>query len=111
MPMLHRTFRGYVFAKSLRMRARRVFLVPALAESPRNIILGSAFTWIRKHFASGGEFHQSAKIKESGHVGTTPGLLHIMSNDDDGVFRFQLIDELLDLGSRNWIQRGAWFVH
>ena len=56
------------------------------------------------------ELDQLAEIHEGGEVGDARGLLHVVGDDHDRVVVLQLVDQLLDLGGRDRIERRARLV-
>ena len=50
-------------------------------------------------------------MEVGGALGHAGRLLHGMRDDDDGIQRPQLIDQLLDLGGGDGVQRRAGFIH
>ena len=56
------------------------------------------------------ELDQLAEIHEGGEVGDARRLLHVVGDDDDRVVVLQLVDQLLDLGGRDRIERRARLV-
>src|ERR1700730_13823676 len=56
------------------------------------------------------ELDQLAQIHEGGEVRDARRLLHVVGDDDDRVFLLQLVDQLLDLGGRDRIERRARLV-
>src|SRR4029079_2354462 len=56
------------------------------------------------------ELDQLAEIHEGGEVRDARRLLHVMRHDDDGVVLLELVDQLLDLGGRDRIERRTGLV-
>src|SRR5262249_54158789 len=56
------------------------------------------------------ELDPLAEIHEGGAVLDGGGLLHVVGGDDDRVVLLQLVDQFLDLGGRNRIERRARLV-
>src|SRR5258708_10997597 len=56
------------------------------------------------------ELDQLAQIHEGGEVRDARRLLHVVGDDDDRILLFQLVDQLLDLGGRDRIERRARLV-
>src|ERR1019366_4156325 len=56
------------------------------------------------------EFDQLAEIHEGGLVGHARGLLHVVGHDRNGVVLRELLDQFLDLGGRDRIQRRTGLV-
>src|SRR5262249_23604284 len=82
-----------------------------LSKPPCYIILRLSFLWICKNARRCAKLDQPADVKESWVIGYTAGLLHIMRDRYDRVFRLQLGDQLLDLCRRDWIERRTRFIH
>src|SRR5437016_2259686 len=80
------------------------------AEAPGDVVLRAAIARSREHLARQIELDQLAEIHEAGEVGHPRGLLHVVGHDDDRVVLLELIDQLLDLGGRDRIERGARLV-
>src|SRR5438270_2908096 len=80
-------------------------------EAAGDIFLRLALGGIGKDFGGGVDFDEAAEIKEGGTIGASAGLLHVVSDDDDGVLLFQLPDQLFDFGGRDRVERGARLVH
>ena len=56
-----------------------------LAESTCDVILGLPFRRITEHIGGNAQLDQPSHVKESGVIGTTPGLLHVVRDQHDGV--------------------------
>ena len=56
------------------------------------------------------ELDQLAEIHEGGEVGDARGLLHVVGDDGDGVVVLELVDQLLDLGGGDRVERRARLV-
>ena len=82
----------------------------ALTEPAGDILLGALVVGRGENLFRRAEFHQLAQIHEGGVVGRARGLLHIVGHDDDGVIVGQFVDQFLDLGGRNRIERRAGLV-
>ena len=50
-------------------------------------------------------------MEEGGALRDARGLLHIVGDDDDRIAAAQLVDQLLDLGGGDRIERRAGLVH
>src|SRR3984893_16338907 len=81
-----------------------------LAEPARDVVLGTSIARRGEDLVGLVEFDQLAEVHEGGFVRDPRGLLHIVGDDGDGVVLRQLLDQFLDLGGRNRIERGARFV-
>ena len=58
---------------------------------------------IRSYY--GAEFDDQPLVEERRVVGDPGGLLHIVSDDDDGVVVLERSDQVLDLGRRHRVNR------
>ena len=54
---------------------------------------------------------QIAEMEERGALRYARGLLHRVGDDDDAVVLLQLVDQLLDLGGGDRVERRARLVH
>src|SRR5450631_717968 len=81
-----------------------------LAEASGYIVLGAAIVRRRKHAGRFAVFDQLAEIHERSEVGHTRGLLHVVGHDGDGVVVLELVDQLLDLGGGDRVERRARLV-
>src|ERR1700716_1677864 len=80
------------------------------AEPAGDVVLGTSIARRREDLAGLVEFDQLTEIHEGGLVRDPRGLLHVVGDDGDGVVLRQLLDQFLDLGGRNRIERRAGFV-
>src|SRR6202035_1560165 len=80
------------------------------AEPAGDVILGASIARRGEYLAGIVEFDQFTKIHEGGLVGDARGLLHVVGDDGDSVVLRQLLDQFLDLGGRDRIERRAGFV-
>ena len=53
----------------------------------------------------------AAEVEESGPLRHARGLLHVVGDDDDRVAAAKLVDQLLDLGGGDRVERRAGLVH
>src|SRR5713101_4289282 len=81
-----------------------------LAEAAGDIVLRAAVARRREHLARGVELGQLAEIHEGGEVGHPRGLLHVVGDDHDRVVLLELVDQFLDLGGRDRIERRARLI-
>src|ERR1041384_530966 len=81
-----------------------------LAEAARNVVLRALLRRIGEYLCRFVELDKLAQIHERCEVRGTRRLLHVVGDDGDGVVAFQDVDQLLDLGGRNWVERGARFI-
>src|SRR4051812_12576465 len=84
--------------------------VPSSAEAAGDVILGPPIARRGEDLVGVVELDQFAEIHESGLVGHARGLLHVVGDDRDRVVLGKLLDQLLDLGGRDRIQRRAGLV-
>src|SRR5277367_3944329 len=80
------------------------------AEPAGNVVLGAAVARRGEDLVGVVEFDQLTEIHEGGLFRDARGLLHIVGNDGDRIVLRQLLDQFLDLGGRNRIERRAWLV-
>src|ERR1700722_5423740 len=93
--------------------ALAVFSVAILlssAEPAGNVVLGASIARRGEYPVGFVEFDQLAEIHERGFIGDSRGLLHVMGDDGDGVVLRQFLDQFLDLGGRDRIERRARLV-
>ena len=76
-----------------------------------NIVLCAVLARIGKNFGSFAKFDQMAQMEECRSLRHARCLLHIMRNDDDGIFPAQVVNQFLDSGSRDRIKGRARLVH
>src|SRR4249919_1768757 len=81
-----------------------------LAETAGDVVLRAAIARRGEHLARGVELDQLAEIHEGGEIGDARRLLHVVGDDHDRVVLFELVDQLLDLGRRDRIERRARLV-
>src|SRR5258706_8788496 len=77
------------------------------AEPAGDVVLGAPIARRREYLVGLVEFDQFTEIHEGSLVGDARGLLHVVGDDRDGVVLGQLLDQFLDLGGRNRIERRA----
>src|SRR5260221_10558893 len=75
-----------------------------------NIVACPLFMRIGENLAGLPEFDQLAQVEESGPLRHAGRLLHVVGDNDDGEPLAQLMNQLLDLGRRDRIQRRGRFV-
>src|SRR4051794_39421862 len=80
------------------------------AEPAGDVVLGTPIVRRGEDFVGLVEFDQFAQIHEGGLVRDARRLLHVMGDDGDGVVLRQLLDQFLDLGGRDRIERRAGLV-
>src|ERR1700737_2415223 len=80
------------------------------AEPAGDVVLGTSIARRGEYLVSFAEFDQFAEIHERGLVRNARGLLHVMGDDGDGVVLRQFLDQFLDLGGRDRIERRAGLV-
>src|SRR5476651_1280969 len=79
-------------------------------EPAGDVVLGAPVAWRREYPVGLVEFDQLAEIHEGGLVRDARGLLHVVGDDGDRIVFRQLLDQFLDLGGRNRIERRARLV-
>src|SRR4029079_13530651 len=82
-----------------------------LAESAGDILFCLALCGVGEDFRGRVDFDEVAEVKKRGAIRAAAGLLHVVSDNDDRVLRFQLPDQLLDFGGRDRVESGTRFVH
>src|SRR6195952_1734166 len=80
------------------------------AEPAGDVVLGTSIARRREDLAGLVEFDQLTEIHEGGLVRDPRGLLHVVGDDGDRVVLRQFLDQFLDLGRRDRIQRRARLV-
>src|SRR3569833_111058 len=81
-----------------------------LAEPAGDVILRAPVGRRREDLAGIVELDQLAEIHEGGLVGDARRLLHVVGDDRVRVVLGQLLDQLLDLGGRDRVERRTGFV-
>src|SRR6202161_3296566 len=85
-------------------------MIPSSTEPAGDVILRASIARRREYLVGVVEFDQLAEIHEGGLVGDPRGLLHVVGDDRDGVILRQFLDQLLDLGGRDRIERRTGLV-
>src|SRR6478736_4277423 len=80
------------------------------AEPAGDVVLGASIARRGEDLVGFAELDQFAQIHEGGLVGDARRLLHVMGDDGDGVVLRQLLDQFLDLGGRDRVERRAGLV-
>src|SRR5712672_2496069 len=80
------------------------------AEPAGDVVLGTSIARRGENLAGLVEFDQVPKIHEGGLVRDARRLLHVVGDDGDGVVLREFLDQFLDLGGRDRIERRAWLV-
>ena len=86
-------------------------LAGRLTESSGDVILGFNFVGIEKDFLRVVEFDQFAQHEEAGLVADAGRLLHVVGDDDDRVALLERVDQLLDLGGGDGVERRGGLIH
>src|SRR6202035_2767098 len=86
------------------------FRVRGSAKPAGDVILGAAIARRGEDLVGVVELDQFAQIHEGGLVGDARRLLHVVGDDRDRVVLGQFLDQLLDLGGRDRIERRAGLV-
>src|SRR5437588_3851752 len=86
--------------------------IPVLrsAVAAGDIVEGPLFARVGKDLAGLSDLDQLAEVEESGALRNPRRLLHVVGHGDDGEALTQFVDQLLDLGGRDRIQRRGGFV-
>src|SRR5579883_205378 len=82
----------------------------SLAEPARDVGLGPLVARGGEQGGRIAELDELAQIHKGREVGDARGLLHVVGDDDDRVVLLQLVDQFLDLGGRDRIERRARLV-
>src|SRR5262249_45876437 len=77
---------------------------------PRDVVLSASIARRGEHLARGIELDQLPEIHKGGKVGHARRLLHVVGHDHDRVILFELVDQFLDLGGGDRIERRARLV-
>src|SRR6266436_1834123 len=85
-------------------------MIVSSAKSAGDVVLRASIARRGEDLAGLVELDQLAEIHEGGLVGDARGLLHVVGDDRDRVALGQFLDQLLDLGGRNRIERRARLV-
>src|SRR6202011_3190357 len=80
------------------------------AESARDVVLGAPLTRRSKHLAGQVKLDELAEIHEGSEVGNPGGLLHVVGDDHDRVVVLEFVDQLLNFGGGDRIERRARLV-
>src|SRR6202790_2131668 len=80
------------------------------AEPAGDVVLGTSIARRGENLAGLVEFDQLPEIHEGGLVRNPRGLLHVVGDDGDSVVLRQFLDQFLDLGGGDRIERRAWLV-
>src|SRR5215467_5264057 len=80
------------------------------AEATGDIVLRAPVARRREYLAGRVELGQLAQIHERREIRDAGGLLHVMRDDHDRIVRLELVDQLLDLGGRDRIERRAGLI-
>src|SRR6185437_600179 len=85
-------------------------MIPSSSEPAGDVILRASIARRREDLVGVVEFDQLTEIHEGGLVGNARGLLHVVGDDRNGVVVRQFLDQFLDLGGRDRIERRAGLV-
>src|SRR6266540_4323765 len=80
-------------------------------EPPRDVVLGDFLARVREDLVGAVVLHEAVEHEEGGVLGDPRRLLHVVRDDRDRVVPLQVVNELLDLLSRDRIERRGWLVH
>src|ERR1700730_7162753 len=80
------------------------------AEPAGDVVLGTSIARRGEDLVGFVEFDQLTEIHEGCLVRDARGLLHVVGDDGDRVVLRQFLDQFLDLGGRNRIERRAWLI-
>src|SRR6056297_1255453 len=82
-----------------------------LSNPSGDVAFGAAVFGVCENLRRIAVFHEVAQVKERGFLADARGLLHRVGHDHNGVVLAQFVDQFLDLGGGDRVQRGAGFVH
>src|SRR6266481_6960092 len=85
-------------------------MVVSSAEPAGDVVLRASIARRGEYLAGVVELDQLTEIHERGLVGDARGLLHVMGDDRDRIVLGQFLDQFLDLGGRNRVERRARLV-
>src|SRR5262249_40434273 len=83
----------------------------SLSESARDVVLVLLFARHRDPLLGPAEFYQLAQQEEPGPLRDTRRLLHVVGHDCDRQLLLEIVDQLLDLGRRDRVERRTGLVH
>src|SRR5262249_16786635 len=70
-----------------------------------------SIAWVSENCCCWAKFDQSTEVHESGVVRYPASLLHIVRYRHDRIFSFQFVDQFLDLGGGDGIERRTRLIH
>src|SRR6202161_321510 len=85
-------------------------MILSSTEPAGDVILRASIARRREYLVGVVEFDQLAEIHEGGLVGDARGLLHVVGDDRNRVVLRQFLDQFLDLGGRDRIERRTGLV-
>src|SRR3990172_2919176 len=88
----------------------RAIVASPLAEPARDVVLGARIARLGEQRVGRRVLDELAQVEEGGHVGDARGLLHVVGDDHDREPLGELVDELLDLGGGDGVERRAGLV-
>src|SRR5689334_8463597 len=89
----------------------RAMAASALPEPTGDVVFRSLVAGGREHLLGDPELDELAEQEEAGPLGDPRGLLHVVGDDRDGQLLLEVVDQLLDLGGGDGVERGARLVH
>jgi hypothetical protein len=89
----------------------RSLLTPIFSESAGDVILGPAIRRVGEDPLGVADLDERPVQQKGSPIGDPCRLLHVVGDDDDRVALPQLLDELLDAGRRDRVERRARLVH
>src|ERR1700748_195273 len=84
---------------------------PCLTESTSDVVLGETVARVGEDLVGLPYFDEVTHVEVSGSLRHARGLLHGVSDNDDGVLGAQLVDEVFDARGSDRIERRARLVH
>src|SRR5438477_246139 len=94
-----------------RVPAFLICVPPRLSKPSRDVILGLSHRGSREDLLCFVELHELSVQEETGFIRYACSLLHVMSHDDNRVVLLQIVDQFLDFGRRDRIERRRRLVH
>src|SRR3712207_2420014 len=76
-----------------------------------DVILGAGLAGIGEDFGRLAIFDEVAEVEKGGLLRDPRRLLHVVGDDHDRIAAAKLVDQLLDLGGGDRIERGSRLVH
>src|SRR5690606_6028852 len=81
------------------------------AEAPRDVVDRERVHGVLEDLAGGADLHQAPEVEVGRALADSRRLLHVVCDDGDRITLAQVVDQLLDLGGRDRVERRARLVH